>query len=259
VNDDDERVSAMHVPENVRVVRFGTRSSCDVWVDCIHPAGPAGLSTQFQLHCRGQSEGSEDILADTTTVQIDAPGRHLALDAAAAAAVGLVCRVPLRAIGDALGGYSAVGASRMHVEQAGAVTVINDTYNANPLSMSAALQALSSATTSGRRVAILGDMKELGADTANAHLEVLQQCAQLGIDVVALVGPAFAEAYASADNMISWASPATAVLTALDSEELSSIVRKQISDGDLVLVKGSRSMHMELVVHALMRDFGSQT
>lgn len=56
------------------------------------------------------------------------------------------------------------------------------------------------------------------ADTANAHLEVLQQCAQLGIDVVALVGPAFAEAYASADNMISWASPATAVLTALDSE-----------------------------------------
>ena len=95
-------------------------------------------------------------------VTMAVPGRHQASNALAAAAVGLTMRVPPAKIRTALESFQA-SSKRMEVGQVGGVTILNDTYNANPDSTIAALHTLASMRTTGKRIAVLGDMLELGS------------------------------------------------------------------------------------------------
>jgi UDP-N-acetylmuramoyl-tripeptide--D-alanyl-D-alanine ligase len=128
------------------------------------------------------------------------------------------------------------------VELASGATIVNDCYNASPLSMRAALDDLASHDTAGRRVAVLGDMLELGRESEALHREVGEMAAEAGVDVLVTVGPravvmldAFdGESYAVAD-----------------AAEAAALAGELIEPGDVVLVKGSRGVGLEVVAEAL--------
>jgi UDP-N-acetylmuramoyl-tripeptide--D-alanyl-D-alanine ligase len=128
------------------------------------------------------------------------------------------------------------------LELALGATIVNDCYNASPLSMRAALDDLASHDTAGRRVAVLGDMLELGRESEALHREVGEMAAEAGVDVLVTVGPravvmldAFdGESYAVAD-----------------AAEAAALAGELIEPGDLVLVKGSRGVGLEVVAEAL--------
>jgi UDP-N-acetylmuramoyl-tripeptide--D-alanyl-D-alanine ligase len=166
-----------------------------------------------------------------TAVRLAVRGVHMVDNALAAAAAALVCDVPLAGVAEALG---AARLSRWRMDLVtlpSGARVLNDAYNANPASMTAALRALA-ALPARRRVAVLGRMAELGASSDAEHRAVADLAADLGIDVVAVGAPAYGgETVADLDG-------AVAALGAL-------------GEGDAVLVKGSRVAGLERLVECL--------
>jgi UDP-N-acetylmuramoyl-tripeptide--D-alanyl-D-alanine ligase len=128
------------------------------------------------------------------------------------------------------------------VELPGGALVINDCYNASPLSMQAALDELSSEPASGRRIAVLGDMLELGEREADLHREVGEAAGAAGVDVLVTVGPRAAAMLDAFDG------DAYAVA---DAAEAASLTGELIEPGDVLLVKGSRGVGLEVVAEAL--------
>ena len=126
-------------------------------------------------------------------------------------------------------------------------TVINDCYNANPLSMRAALDDLATQDPAGRRVAVLGDMLELGPREAEHHREIGAYAASAGVDVLIAVGPRARAMLATFDGA------AHAVDDAAAAAKLASGL---VGAGDLVLVKGSRGVGLEVVAEALAAGEG---
>ena len=133
------------------------------------------------------------------------------------------------------------------VELPGGVLIINDCYNANPVSMRAAIDHLShlaSGRDSGRAVAVLGEMRELGPGAEQFHEEVGQLAARAGVALLVTVG-SLGDAYARGFG------EAGEVRRASDASEAAEIVREAIRDRDVVLVKGSRAVGLELVANTL--------
>jgi len=128
------------------------------------------------------------------------------------------------------------------IELPGGVTVVEDCYNANPLSMRAALDDLAVQTPPGRRIAVLGDMLELGRDERALHREIGAHAAVSGVDVLVTAGPLAAEMGAAFNGL---------VYTAADAAQAAGIVRGLVAPGDLVLVKASRGVRLEAVTQAL--------
>jgi UDP-N-acetylmuramoyl-tripeptide--D-alanyl-D-alanine ligase len=126
------------------------------------------------------------------------------------------------------------------VELPGDIVVINDCYNANPMSMRAALDDLA-ASASGRRVAVLGDMLELGPDEARYHAEIGEHARASGVDVLVAVGPRaehFADGYGE-------------VVVLPDAQAAANAVPALVQPGDTVLLKASRGVGLEIVARAL--------
>jgi UDP-N-acetylmuramoyl-tripeptide--D-alanyl-D-alanine ligase len=229
INMDDPFVAAMPLPEGVRVLRYGSEIGCDVRLS-VARVEVEQLATFVQIELPGQ----------TITARIPSPGLHLALNATAAAAVAWSLRIPGDAIAQGLARYAPVG-MRMRVEKVGGYTVLNDAYNANPASMRAALETLRALP--GPRVAVLGDMLELGGDEDSFHAQVLEHAVDL--DVLALAGPRFGRV-----------APAHAVV-ADDSRTLTALLAEQgVPAGAVVLLKGSRGMRMERVLQTLADEEG---
>ena len=129
--------------------------------------------------------------------------------------------------------------------------LINDAYNANPMSVHAGLEVLKGLECGegGRRIALLGDMLELGSFASEAHSGVLEKAAELGIDIVGVAGDFYLEATTKAsvkfDKKVTW--------VAKSSMELRDMVVPGLRGGDVVLVKGSRGMKMEIVCVGITR------
>jgi UDP-N-acetylmuramoyl-tripeptide--D-alanyl-D-alanine ligase len=162
--------------------------------------------------------------------------------AVAAAAVAWALGVPLREVVAALSQYvpaaSAEGYGRLRLERLpNGVMVLNDTYNANPLSMRAALEALSLLPCAGRRWAILGDMLELGVAAEELHRAVVELACRVA-DVVCVYGEHFSAAAAAYPEVIVCAS----------HREIAERLLQEAHAGDVVLLKGSRGMAMEKVL-----------
>src|SRR3954454_1141136 len=131
-----------------------------------------------------------------------------------------------------------------HVALPSGAVVINDCYNANPLSMRAALDDLATHAPEGRRIAVLGDMLELGAGEREAHREIGEYAASAGVDVLVAVGPLSAEmarAFGGDTRGVAGAAEAAAG------------ARELVGPGDVVLVKASRGIALEAVAEALVR------
>ena len=192
----------------------------------------AGDATGSRLHLRTP--------AGKTHATLHLPGQHNVLNALAATAAALAVNVKPQDI--ALGLESARGApGRMQIKtgRTGA-SVIDDTYNANPASVQAALDVL--AACRGRRVLVLGDLAELGSETVDLHRSIGAAAAASGIDALYTVGVLSMHA-ANAFN--------GEHRHFANQEELMTYLVPMLAVGTTVLVKGSRSAHMERVVGAL--------
>lgn len=178
---------------------------------------------------------------------IPSPGLHLALNACAAAAVASLLGVPLSQIGRCLSAFSPVKMrSELEVARNG-VKIVNDVYNANPVSTRAAIDLLKNIDCKGKKIAILGDMLELGAIELEAHEMILKHCCSVDdIDLIGLVGKRFWTA-ARDMNMLKEVN----IVCALEPETFAEEIVKRVNCNDVILVKGSRGMQMEKVVNAI--------
>lgn len=176
------------------------------------------------------------------------PGIHLAINACAAAAIATSLGVPLALASSSLSQYSPVGMrAKLELLENG-IVLINDAYNANPMSMVAALQLLHSLDCKGRHVALLGDMLELGTMSKKAHIEVLLLCEDLKVGFVGVAGIMFTEAFQLLDAVGAYSGR---FIACADSNALASQIVRLLQAGDVVLVKGSRGSRMEVLVNTL--------
>ena len=229
LNAEDPRVSAMDKKARCPVTRYGFRSSADVRAAEIQTDGLDGLA--FRLEAGEERQ----------PVRLKLPGRHNALNATAAAAVAIGEGFSLMEIAAAL---EKVEPYRLRqVSGPNGSLILDDTYNASPASMRAALDLLREVP--GRHVAVIGDMRELGQYEEDAHADVGVYAAERA-EVIVGVGE---KAKAIVDAAREAGHPAAhAYLSKSDAVE---DLRKNLKAGDVVLVKASRALELETVVSAL--------
>jgi len=211
-----------------RVLRFGLDHPADVGADIVEQRVDG---SRFVL---GTPQGDAE-------VNLPLPGRHNIANALAAAAVALALEVPLEAIIAGLEQTHGIAGRLRRTVTADSWTVIDDSYNANPSSIMAAIDTL--LLGAGERWLVLGDMAELGADARALHAAIGERARQRGVDRLFAVGPlgaATVEAFGAGGEHFD------------DKPTLIAALRAQLHPGVTCLVKGSRSAGMEQVVAALV-------
>lgn len=239
INGDDPRCVEQSGRTRARVVRFGLGGGDPSPRESAPEVSARGITvdgrgTAFTLLMGGQA----------VPVRLPLPGRHQAINALAAAAVGMVFGLEPEEVAAGLEGFSPP-AMRMEVLEGPQLTIINDAYNASPTSTAAALETLRQLAGSGRAVAVLGDMLELGPAAAAGHRQVGEHCAALGIDLVLTSGRLSSAVHEGLDAR------GARGYHFDDNQQLIAALPQLIRPGDTVLVKGSRGMKMEMVVQAL--------
>jgi UDP-N-acetylmuramoyl-tripeptide--D-alanyl-D-alanine ligase len=178
--------------------------------------------------------------------QLPVPGLHMVQNALLAVAAGRAFGLSLEECAAGLAAAPLTKA-RLQIKEIGGVQFIDDSYNANPESMKAALRTLVELDAEGKRIAVLGEMGELGDEAESGHREVGQEAATLGIDQLISIG-ARGETIAEAARQAGLEKVSAVASTSEAAELLGEIA----SSGDLVLIKGSRSARTERV----MEEFG---
>jgi UDP-N-acetylmuramoyl-tripeptide--D-alanyl-D-alanine ligase len=215
--------------DDIEIVRFGEGGD---------------VSLAYFTSKDGRSRLKVEAFGRPLTIEFSFSGRHNATNALAALAAYKALGLPL---GKAQRGARQVKLSRWRGEEVplpGEGILINDCYNANPLSMAAALEHLAERAGEHRKVAVLGDMAELGAGAAAYHREVGAAASRVGVEVLLAVGP-LAKAYLEGARGV----PATRWAPTVD-QGLAAL-RQILRPGDFVLVKGSRAMGLEAIGEAV--------
>lgn len=174
-------------------------------------------------------------------------GRHNIGNALAAAAAAVAAGASLRQVQEGLSRFVGESGRLTRHERADGLVVIDDSYNANPGSVQAAIEVLAKA--SGKKILALGHMAELGTDAERMHVEVAAYAKGQGIDTLWLVGQ-FAEAMAARFG--------AGAQVFSDRIQLASYAQEQLVTGDTILIKGSRSAGMEAVVYALLPELAKE-
>ncbi len=234
LNADDPRVAGMAAETRARVVTYGRGATAHVRALGDVVDDEAGLT--LTLESGGERQ----------TVTLALAGRHNVGNALAAAAAGVALGLPLADVARGLAAVRPV-AGRCVWKRAGAVTILDDTYNASPTSVRAALDTIATHRRGRRVIVVLGDMLELGAITDDAHRAVGREVAALPADELIGVGRAMQLAVEAARE--TGLGEARHLMT---FEDTVAHLLKRVVAGDLVLVKGSRGMRMERVVDALV-------
>lgn len=229
LNADDPRVAAMHTLTDGPVLTFGRAEHADVQV------------LYLVLDRLGRPSFTVRTADARAVVTLPLIGAHQSLNAAAAVTAGLAAGVPLEAATKALATAS-LSKWRMELRGlAGGATLLNDSYNANPDSTRAALDALA-AIEAARRIAVLGEMRELGPSSPTEHRAIGRYAADRA-DIVLAVGAA-AHPIATAAG--------TRALTLPDNDAALAWLREHLAAGDVVLVKASRGGRLDEVAAALV-------
>ncbi|RMF10442.1 MAG: UDP-N-acetylmuramoylalanyl-D-glutamyl-2, 6-diaminopimelate--D-alanyl-D-alanine ligase, partial [Alphaproteobacteria bacterium] len=208
---------------------------------------------------REESDGSRveaDIEGASLSYVVGSPGLHLVLNSLAILAAVKESGADLAGGAQALRGFRAQtgrGAREVFELPAGAVILIDESYNANPASMRAALRTLGGVARSdySRRVAVLGDMLELGGSSPQLHRGLAQAVDEAGVDVVFACGQHMRGMYDALSESRRGGYAAT-------SQELLPVLLDQVGPGDAIMVKGSLGSQMGLLVDALRSRFSSQ-
>jgi UDP-N-acetylmuramoyl-tripeptide--D-alanyl-D-alanine ligase len=226
LNADDPRVRAMAARTQARVVLAGEADDAEV------------RAADVQLDERGRASFTLVTPEGSAPVRLAVTGRHQVGNALAAAAVARELGAPPAELANALGRLRLVSTRRMDVfDRADDVTVIDDSYNANPASTAAALRALSALARGRRGIAVLGYLAELGEYERAGHEEVGRLAAELGVDLLVVVGAPAAPIHDGAAAVGGWGGKSVRVT---DQEEAVALLRGELRPGDVVLVKGSR-------------------
>jgi len=189
-----------------------------------------------------------DVRGQVFDVRLGVPGAFNVANALAAIAAALPFGVYLDDIIGGLEAFKGLG-GRMEVTVTGLVTLIDDTYNANPDSMGAALRSLSNVAGAGRRVAVIGEMHELGGGAEEAHREVGRLCAELGLGIIVAVGGRANDVAAGA---LEGGMSEKRIFAFEDKCEALAALRAFIlREGDAVLVKASRAAGLEYIAEGL--------
>ena len=234
VNADDAHVVRLPVANGVKTMLFGCSAKAQIRAEQVTARNGA---VEFRLNVDESSR----------LVRLPLPGRHNVMNALAAAAAARALEVSVDDIVAGLEAFSPCPGRMELVELAGDILILNDSYNANPLSARAALDALYDLGTAGHRLALLGDMLELGAAAPELHHEVGRMAAKcvdglfLFGDLAGELGRGAAEAGLDADKIIVGKTHA----------EIADRIRQRLRAGDRLLVKGSRGMQLEKVVNLL--------
>jgi UDP-N-acetylmuramoyl-tripeptide--D-alanyl-D-alanine ligase len=211
----------------------------------------ANAGTVRAIDIRQSADGSEFTIlegAHRCRAQLPVPGIHMVQNAMLAVAAGRVFGLSIEEC--AAGLVSApLTKARLQIKQLHGVQIIDDSYNANPDSMKAALRTLVELDADGRRIAVLGEMGELGEESERGHREVGETAAELGIDQLITIGEKGAIIARAAEK--SGLKKSTAVGSTSEAAEMLADIA---APGDLVLIKGSRSARTERV----LEEFGKR-
>jgi UDP-N-acetylmuramoyl-tripeptide--D-alanyl-D-alanine ligase len=241
VNADDPRTLALGRQAPCRVLTFGTADEATVRGRVRADHGLQGV------HCELYIDGA------TWEVHLPLPGMHHLMNALAATAVGIALQVPAADIVAGLQTYRGIyGRLAIRRGQEG-VTLIDDTYNANPHSMRVALDLLARVPVSSRRLAVLGDMLELGEVAPALHREVGALVQHSGVHHLIVLGEL--ARYIAEGAQEAGLAPAH-IHYATSQEEVLALLRRLQCPQDVILLKGSRGMAMEHLVQALAVDAG---
>ncbi len=238
VNADDPRIASLHQNPSARRISFGLKRG-EVRADNIRPLGADGQ--QFTMITP----------AGKVEVMLSAFGKHNIYNALAASAA-LVDHIPLEVIAAGLSAFRPYK-GRFRMEKIAGVTLIDDTYNSNPASTSAALATLGDLKGSGKAFVALGDMLELGGNEAGLHRVAGGQAAQVA-DHLYLVGTLTDE---TAEGALDAGMAPESVMKGMTHEAVAEGIARLARPGDIILLKGSRGMKMEKIAE-LIRQSGFQ-
>jgi UDP-N-acetylmuramoyl-tripeptide--D-alanyl-D-alanine ligase len=244
LNADDERVVAMHTLTEATVLTFGFSKTADVRAENLQLTEFG--SYNFDLVCRGER----------IPTSIPILGEHNVVNALAAAAVGLAAGMKVEDIARALTTLQQMSKWRMEVKQLpGNVTIINDAYNANPESMTAALQTLKAIPARGQTFAILGKMHELGEASDAIHAQIANLASELGVTHVVAVGE-LANSYslpklAGTTSLGDFSERNAQAVWLPDFDQACDYIVKQVNSGDILLFKASRAEHFEVLAEQI--------
>lgn len=234
LNFDDERVARMRAHTPAGVIGYGFERDADVTAEDVASLGEEGMRFTLRL-----PDG------DRVPVRLPALGRHSVHNALAAAAVGVAAGLDAATIVRGLArGFRAP--HRTQLVRAGEWRILDDSYNAAPDSMAAALELLGSLP--GRHVAVLGEMLELGEGSPEAHLEVGRRAAELA-DRLIVVGSGAREIATGAAGA---GMAAEHITLADDRDRAVELLLAELRPGDTVLIKASRGAALDLIVDALV-------
>lgn len=232
VNGDDDKLRTLKSREDLDCTTFGMEKTNDVYARTVENLGLDGLKCNISTPVGDFS------------AHIHIPGMHMVYNALAGTCVGLACGLTLKEIKTGIEKAETIS-GRNHLIHTENYTIMDDCYNANPMSMKASLDVL--ATALGRKVAILGDMGELGANERALHYTVGEHAAKKNIDLLLCVGTLSEEIVKGAKAKNS--SMNACVFTT--KEELLEKLPELLVKGDSILIKASHFMQFEKIVKAL--------
>ena len=233
LNADNKYVAGMRsaAKEGVKVITFGLEQDADVKGEAIHTEGNV---TKFMVTYANERHEYE----------VNMVGRHNVYNTLAAIAAGFAMGLTPVEVREGLGNLEATK-MRFELQQVKEWNVVNDAYNASPMSMTAAINTLSE-LTKGRKIAVLGDMLELGSVSEEAHLHVGEEVAEHGFTALVTRGEMGEFIAKGAENK-----GMTAVYRCASHEEAAEKLHELLQPGDTLLFKGSRGMAMEKIIDLL--------
>ena len=237
LNGDDQLLMEAASPFNRKKVTFGLGPKNDLRADKVQNMGPKGLSFELQY---GEK---------TVAVKLNVPGIQNLFNALAASAVAFCLDKPAEQIAEGLRLFRGIQGRFTVSELAGGATLVDDTYNANPLSLNAAMQSLKSfVLEKGKLIVGLGEMLELGEETKRAHFEAGSLVAESGASYFLAFGD-------HAQEMVRGAAekgfPPEKTFVATSHSEMAEKIRELIARDDVVFLKGSRLTGLDKVVDLL--------
>lgn len=237
VNGDDPFASQLASKSVTRTLKVGFGKQNDVQAESVRQT-PNGILFR----------------TDGTEFLIPVLGKHFVYAALFAIAIGKEFGISNHDLVAGVGQFSTV-TGRCHAEQIGPWTIIDDSYNSSPVSMAAACQVVQNWPCSGKKVVVMGDMLELGSESKRYHQEIGELIASSGVDLLFACGK---QSGAVVEGALWGNLSRNKIVQAADVEEVQDQVYSWLEPGDIVLVKGSRSLRMERLITNLKQRVGIQ-
>jgi UDP-N-acetylmuramoyl-tripeptide--D-alanyl-D-alanine ligase len=238
---DDARIRARIGRFAGRIRTFGISDEADYRASAVTHRGLDGMAATLTTP-HGEAQLETRLL-----------GTGNLLNVLAAAAVAVEMGVPLSAIVERAATMAPAARRGELLRLPGGITLIDDSYNSSPAALKKSLETVGASTGSARKIAVLGEMLELGAHADRLHAECGRAAAAAGLDLLIAVGGEAAGRLAGAAREAGM--DAAAVIHVPSSTEAADLARQKVRPGDLVLVKGSRGLRTDLVVDRLKVEF----